>query len=166
MHNFPSPLESLETLHFSAGMPAATLRSLAKLGSVRTLVAGEIIFREGEHVCDLFLVHSGCVALDMHVPGRGTVRLLTVGAGEILGWSAILGDCVMTATATTLEPTTSVVIPGAELQQLCDGNHEIGYEFMRRLAVALSRRLVATRLQLLDLFAETTPHVLGQAAGS
>ena len=39
-----------------------------------------------------------------------------------------------------------------QVRQLCDDNHEIGYRFLESVAEALSRRLVATRLQLLDLF--------------
>ena len=147
-------------------MPAEALQSIAALASVRKLAAGEIVFREGQRVCELFLSHSGRVALDMSVTGRGSVRLLSIGAGEVLGWSAILGDCVMTATATTLEATTSVAISATKLQQLCAADHEVGYEFMRRLAAAVSRRLVATRLQLLDLFADTTPHVVSEAGRS
>jgi CRP-like cAMP-binding protein len=58
----------------------------------------------------------------------------------------------MTATATTQEATRLVVIPGATLGALCESNHEIGYRVMQQMARALAQRLVATRLQLLDLF--------------
>jgi CRP-like cAMP-binding protein len=100
----------------------------------------------------MFLVESGHVALDMHVPGRGPVRILTVGEGELLGWSALLQDGPMTCAATALESTRLIAIPGAGLAALCEANQEIGYRVMRQMARALAQRLVATRLQLLDLF--------------
>jgi CRP-like cAMP-binding protein len=59
----------------------------------------------------------------------------------------------MTATATALEPVRTVAFDGEKLRSLCDQQPDIGYHLMNQLAVALSRRLLATRLQLLDVFA-------------
>jgi len=127
------------------------------LATVQHRDAGAMIFQEGASCEDLFLVISGSVALDMHVPRRGQIRILTVGAGEVLAWSALWGDQRMTATGTALVDTTLVSIPGRKLQQLCEADQDIGYAVMRRMAVALSRRLLAARIQLLDLFSETQP---------
>jgi len=70
----------------------------------------------------------------------------------MLGWSALFADGQMTATATVLEATCTIAFPGRMLRELCDHNHELGYRIMRQAALALSQRLLATRLQLLDLF--------------
>ena len=142
----------LSGLHFAAGLPPQTLAELAGMASIQSFAPQRVVFREGDRCADIFLLRSGRVALDMHVPGRGPVRVLTVGEGELLGWSAVLGDGPMTATATTQEATRLVVIPGATLGALCESNHEIGYRVMQQMARALAQRLVATRLQLLDLF--------------
>ncbi len=48
---------------------------------------------------------------------------------------------------------------------LCQRDHEVGYHVMRQTVCAMQRRLVATRLQLLDLFAETTPIAADRAPG-
>ena len=141
-------------LRFAAGLPPPVLAELAALAVPRTFGPRAIIFREGTACEEVYLVESGHVALDMNVPGRGLIRILTVGEGELLGWSALLGDGVMTATATALEETKLVVLPGAALRDLCQRNHEIGFRIMQQVARALSQRLVATRLQLLDLFAD------------
>ena len=55
------------------------------------------------------------------------------------------------------EAVKTVALPGDQLRQLCEAEHEVGYHIMRQLASALSRRLLATRLQLLDLFGEHVP---------
>jgi CRP-like cAMP-binding protein len=65
----------------------------------------------------------------------------------------------MTCTAVTLDNVEAVVVTGAKLLELCEQDHEFGYHLMRRMATALSRRLLATRLQLLDLFADTPPAI-------
>jgi CRP-like cAMP-binding protein len=66
----------------------------------------------------------------------------------------------MTATATALETVRAIAIDGPQLRTLCQQRTDIGYHVMARMAEALSHRLTATRLQLLDLYAHTTPHVL------
>jgi CRP-like cAMP-binding protein len=143
----------LAALRFTAGLPREMLGELASISTLRTLPAESVIFREGAICPDLFLVQSGYVALDMRVPGRGAVLVFSVGEGELLGWSPLLGEGKMTATATVIEAAAVVVIPGADLRKLCESNHNIGYRVMQQVALALSQRLVATRLQLLDLFA-------------
>jgi CRP-like cAMP-binding protein len=77
----------------------------------------------------------------------------------VLAWSALLGDGEMTATAVTLEDTQVIAVSGRWLQEACEANHDVGYALMQRMCVALSQRLLATRLQLLDLFSNTAPAV-------
>ncbi len=59
----------------------------------------------------------------------------------------------MTATAIALEPAQLIAFPGQTLRELCEADHHFGYRLMFRLSQALSKRLLATRLQVLDLFA-------------
>jgi len=144
----------LEELSFSAELPPNVLEQLAAESTIQRVAAGEIIFREGSTNDNLYLVRSGRVALEMSVPGRGAVRILTVGPGEMVGWSALLDQGRMTASAVVVEETDVVVAPAAQLRKLSETNREFGFHLMRQMADALSKRLVATRLQLLDLFAE------------
>ena len=122
--------------------------------------AGAIIFEQNAVNQDLFLICTGLVGLDMRVPARGNVRILTLASGELLAWSALVGDGQMTATATAIEPVRAIAIDGSRLSDLCQRRPEIGCHVMTRLAESLAHRLTATRLQLLDLYAHTTPHVL------
>ena len=99
----------------------------------------------------------GASTLELCTAGEGCTRLQTVGPGELLGWSPVLGLSEMTATARVIEPTTLVVVDAKQLVTLCEHNPRFGYEFMRRTALALSQRLSATRLQLLDVFRHELP---------
>ena len=147
----------LGRLRFTQGLPASTIARLATLASVVEFPADSVVFREGRENSHLYLLTSGRIALEMNVPSRGRVRLLTLGDGDLLGWSAVSGnDRAMTATAVALAPTQAIAFAGAPLQALCESDHEVGYHFLRRLSASLAQRLLATRLQLLDLFAETT----------
>ena len=144
-------------------IPEPSLDALAALASVTSFPAGSTIFREGAENKFLYILHRGHVGLDMNVPGRGRVRILSVGPGEMLAWSALLGDGQMIATATALEDTRVISVAAARLAELSNTNHEFGYQLMDRVAGSLAKRLVATRLQLLDLF--SLPAIGGDVEG-
>lgn len=146
----------LRELNFAADLPEHVLDGLAAAAAVVEFAAGEAIFQEGVENHFLYVLERGRVGLDMYVPGRGRTRILSVGPGDVLAWSALLGDGVMTVSATALENIRAVVLPGPKMLEVCSANHEIGFCLMRRMAMALAQRLVATRLQLLDLFAAPT----------
>jgi len=138
-------------------LPDRLLAGLVPIAAVEHAEANRVLFKEGA-ICDrLFFVSDGIVALDMYVPRRDPTRILTVGAGDVLAWSALLSDQRMTCTATVMEDATLVSIAAQPLRQLCEADHEIGFAFMQCMSFALSRRLLATRLQLLDLFSESQP---------
>ena len=145
----------LQELHFSAEFPTDVIDQLAGESTVRVLPAGAVLFREGAPNEELYLVLRGRLALEMNVPGRGAVRILTIGPGEMAGWSSLVGRGKMTAGAVAVDATEVVVAPADRLLALCDTNPEFGFHLMRQMAAALSKRLVATRLQLLDLFSES-----------
>ena len=149
--------EILSQLEFAARLPATTRNQLAEASKLCDVPAGSTLFKEGSESDNLYLIVEGQVALDMNVPGRGSVRILTLGAGDMVGWSALLAAGPMTATAVAVTETQAVVAPSNKLLELCESDHEAGYQLMHQMAVALSHRLVATRLQLLDLFTDDPP---------
>lgn len=149
----------LEELHFSSVFPSHVIEQLAVPSTTQRLSAGTVLFREGDANDNLYLIRSGWLALEMNVPGRGAVRILTVGPGGMVGWSALLDEGRMTASAIAVEDTNVIVAPADKLREVCEADHEFGFHLMRQMAGALSKRLVATRLQLLDLFADPPTEV-------
>jgi len=156
-------LSRLRGLQFTAGLPEHVLFELANIVSEEDVAGETRIFREGAPYSKLLVIISGRVMLEMHVPSRGRVSMLSLGPGDMLGWSAVVSDGVMTASATAAADTHLLAFDGQALGELCERNHEVGYRFHQQMTAALSRRLVATRLQLLDLFGDDPdpidPHV-------
>ncbi len=159
-HTNPSLAEELCALQFSSGWSKGVVTELAAISQYVDFATGTTIFQQGAVNHQLFLICSGRVGLDMYIPARGTVRVLTLARGELLAWSSLVGDGHMTATATALEPVRAIAVDGSQLMALCDKRHDIGYPVMQRLAWALAHRLTGTRLQLLDLYVHTTPHLM------
>ncbi len=149
--------KAIGELRFAAQLPAHILASLADASEPRSLGPRCSLFREGAENAELFLIRSGRVALEMNVLGRGVVRLITLGPGEMVGWSALLDQGKMTTSAITLEEVEAIAISGEKLRVLSEQNAEFGFQLMRRMARALATRLVATRLQMIDMFSVTDP---------
>ena len=155
----PQLQQILTELRFSAGLSDEDQQKLAEVSRAEDFPAGTIIFTEGSTPADLYLLRSGRVELCMTVPARGCLPILTLEAGDLVGWSVVIGQGEMTATATAVEDTQVIAISADKLRELCEQDHDIGYQIMRRVAMTLSQRLVATRLQVLDLFADSSPDI-------
>ncbi|MCA9131843.1 MAG: cyclic nucleotide-binding domain-containing protein [Planctomycetales bacterium] len=130
----------------------AAVRQLATVGEVQTLSPGTVLFQEGEQHAWIYLLCSGSIRLEMLTTNCGQQTILSVGCGDFLAWSSLLGDGRMTATAVVAEETKLVAMAAGTLQQLLETDSSLGFQIMRALAEALARRLLATRLQLLDLY--------------
>jgi CRP/FNR family transcriptional regulator, cyclic AMP receptor protein len=152
-----SPFELLRRTHFAAGLSAEAVKSLADNSRLFDAPKGTVLFTEGMQQDEIYVLSSGRAALEMAVPRRGNVRLLTVGSGELIGWSGLIADGCMTATATVTEDATLIGMSSRRLLALCEQDPGFGYLLMLQTSRAVSRRLLATRLQLLDLFSETEP---------
>jgi CRP-like cAMP-binding protein len=134
-----------------ADLDDAERAAVAALARVELVPAGTTLFRESEPADDLRFLVEGRVSLGMRFGGRGEVIVLSLGAGELIGWTALVGG-TWTATARAVEASTILRLPGAAVAALCEREHHIGYALMKRLFAAMALRLHDTRLQLLDMF--------------
>jgi CRP/FNR family cyclic AMP-dependent transcriptional regulator len=72
---------------FLHGMSGDQLAILAQAACNVTLPERRRLFEDGGNASRFWLIQSGCVALDLNVPGQGRTRIETIGMGEMLGWS-------------------------------------------------------------------------------
>ena len=142
----------IRQLRFETPNGDDVVAELSKISKLRLFPTGTLIFSEGEPHDRIYFVCDGTVSLEMATPGCGKQRILTMGPGDLLSWSGLLEGGRMTASAVVSEPTRAIEIPVADLHSLCETNYKVGYVIMKRIAHALSRRLLSTRLQLLDFY--------------
>lgn len=128
------------------------VEKLATLASERIFAEGEIIFRENEVGNVLYIIGEGQVAIEIRVPGRGRTTILTVGPGQLLGWSSLFPSERKTASARSVHATKAVAIDAVRLRELIEQDHELGCLLLWSIAGIIAGRLKATRLQLLDIF--------------
>jgi CRP-like cAMP-binding protein len=151
------PLETLGKLDFLEGFPPDYLKPLAAVAEVKDVPAGEVLFREGEKSPCIYVVISGKVAMETWMTGNGMTRIQTVGPGKLLGWTPILTQGPMTARAIAVEACRLVAINAMQVLEACAEHPRFGMELMRRTAIALSRRLSATRQKLLSAYEQMLP---------
>lgn len=147
-------VEALDRTWFGAALGPETQARLAGLGRIERAPAGQVLLREGEHTEDVSIVMSGRVALRMLVPERGMVTILTVEPGDVLGWSALLPPHRATCHAFAIEDTELLALRGEDLRAMLRADHALAANVYPRVLQAVARRLAATRVQLLDLFAK------------
>ncbi|MEZ6133489.1 MAG: cyclic nucleotide-binding domain-containing protein [Pirellulaceae bacterium] len=148
----PSDTDAWKLVAALNGLDEATVAKLKSLGTVKSFQEGTILFNESEQHAQLYFVCHGNFRLEMVTQACGMQTILSVGVGELLAWSALIGDRSMTATATAMQDSAAIVFDAASLKAALDADVVLGYAVMQAVARALSRRLLATRLQLLDLY--------------
>ncbi|MFW5921247.1 MAG: cyclic nucleotide-binding domain-containing protein [Polyangiales bacterium] len=125
---------------------------VAAIADEQQLPAGTVVFREGDPSEDVYVVAEGRVSLSMRVERRGETLILSVGPGELLGWTGFQSTGTRVATARTVEATTLVRLPSGPIRELCERDHDVGFALMKRAFAEVTRRLQETRMQLLDMF--------------
>lgn len=156
----------LMDLRFTAGLSDEDQRKLADISRLQEFPKGTLIFAEGSDHKDLYVVRSGRVEICMSIPARGCLPVLTLEAGDLVGWSSILKQGEMTSTVVAVLDTEMVAINADDLRELCEQDHDIGYQIMQRIASALSQRLVASRLQVLDMYGDVNSYNSSQKGTS
>jgi CRP-like cAMP-binding protein len=140
-------------MEFTRKLKPEQLEKLGALSGEATFAEGDLIFREGDRGNIVYLIQEGQVALDIHVPTCGPTTILTLRAGQFLGWSSLFGDHSKQATARAMTATRAITISVPELLAACEADPELGYVIIFQVAESMGRRVKATRLQLLDMLA-------------
>ncbi len=153
-----SILETLQKSPLTRGLAPEYLDKLAGIAFEVSFSPGETIYREGDLGDVIYIVMSGQLAVDSHLPGKGRVPIFTAGPGQVIGWSAFFADKRKTASARAIRPTHVAAISARQLRALCQKDCSLGYQVLYRLADLIADRLKATRLQLIDIFAPSAGH--------
>jgi CRP-like cAMP-binding protein len=136
---------------FFSGMKEEFLELISGCAKNVRFEAGQYIFHEGQPADQFYLVRSGRVALQISAPER-TLTVQTVGEDEIVGASWLVAPYRWGFDAKALELTRAIAMDAACLRGKCEGDHDLGYEMMKRFMPVLIQRLHATRLQILDVY--------------
>jgi CRP-like cAMP-binding protein len=146
----PHVLQKLVGHHsFLTGMSPQHLEALADCAMEAEFAPGELIFHEGDMANRFYLIQKGRVALESDENEMGAIPIQTLGPGDVLGWSWLFPPYYWHFDARATKPTDAIFFYGTRLRELCEQDHHLGYELMRRTANVVIKRLMATRKQLI-----------------
>lgn len=110
------------------------------------------VFREGGDADTLFLLRSGRVALEQHLPGQGVLQLESLGGGDLLGLSWLFSSQRWTLDARCVEPVQAYALRADGVRALVRDDPVLGVALLGHVVEALYRRLMRVRLQRLDVY--------------
>jgi CRP/FNR family cyclic AMP-dependent transcriptional regulator len=142
-------IEALGKHPFLRGLAKPHLEALAQCAQQITMTADQFLGREREAATTWYLIQSGRVGIEVRKGGREMVRVLILGPGDIVGWSWIVPPYRWQFDARVLDAVRALALDAEALRQLCERDHELGYQLLKRLIVVVSSRLAATQKQVL-----------------
>jgi CRP/FNR family transcriptional regulator, cyclic AMP receptor protein len=146
-------LEPLLSKHpFFEGLDSIYLKTLTGCASNVRFPSGQMLFKEGDEANQFFLIREGRVAIEVFVEARGPVIIQTLEPGEILGWSWLVPPYHWRFDARAVDEVRALALDGKCLREKCETDPRLGYELLKRFALVITRRLEATRIQLLDVY--------------
>jgi CRP/FNR family transcriptional regulator, cyclic AMP receptor protein len=134
---------------FLRGMSRDQLGVLAETARDVSFPARNRLFEEGGNATRFWLIQSGHVGLDLHIPGEGPVVIETIGMGELLGWSWLFPPYRWAFGAVTVTAVEAFEFDAAAVRERCAADPGLGYDLDQRIARVLARRLQATRIRLI-----------------
>ena len=134
---------------FLHGMSPDQLGTLAGAARDVSFPARHRLFEDGGYATRFWLIRSGHVSLDLHVPGEGPVVIETIGMGELLGWSWLFPPYKWAFGAVAVTAVEAFEFDAPVVRECCAAHLELGYELNQRVARVLAKRLQATRIRMI-----------------
>lgn len=147
-----SEAELLRSHPFTRGLSDALVQKLAPCARLARFPEGAVIFREGGEADALYLLLSGRVALEQHVPGQGALQLENLSGGDLLGLSWLFPGGRWTLDARAVEPVEALALDAGGLKAQLEADASLGFAVSRHVIQQLYQRLERARLQRLDVY--------------
>ena len=148
-------LQGILTAHpFFTDFPTRHLELVVGCASNVRFGAGEFILREGQEAEKFYLIREGKVALQITSERRGPLNILTLGEGDILGWSWLFPPYRWKFSARSIDPTRAFAMDGHCLRDKAEQDHDLGYELLKRFSRVFETRMETMRLQLANVYAD------------
>ncbi|MFJ3307846.1 Crp/Fnr family transcriptional regulator [Streptomyces sp. NPDC086549] len=134
-------------------LPAEHRQRLMRIAREVSFSQGTRIFEEGGHADRFWIVRTGTVELDMHVPGRKSAVIEMLRPNELVGWSWLFGPHVWHLGAEAATPVRAYEFDAEAVRTMCREDPALGSSVAQWVGEVLAHRLRSSRTRLLDLYA-------------
>ncbi len=123
------------------GLSDGELSQLAQICKMVSYPANKTICTEGECGQEIFVLAEGKASVMLKGNRKKSIKIGSIGQGEIFGEMSIIEDKPRNADLITDEKSKLVVIDRFELENLMNRNNHLGKIVMKNIAQGLSRKL-------------------------
>lgn len=134
-------------------LPAEDRDRLMRLAQEVSFTKGARLFEEGRLADRFWIIRTGTVALDMHIPGCRAAVIETLGHNELLGWSWMFAPHTWHLGAEATSPVRAYEFDAIAVRTLCRDDPSLGMLVTQWVGEVLAHRLRSARTRLLDLYA-------------
>ncbi|MCB5180870.1 Crp/Fnr family transcriptional regulator [Streptomyces antimicrobicus] len=145
-------MSTQSSTRIAVALPADCRTRLMETAREVNFAEGTRLFREGGHADRFWIVRSGTVTLDVHVPGRRPAVVESLGPGELVGCSWLFKPYTWRLGAEAMTPVRAYEFDAERVRMLMDADPSFGSAVGQWVGQVLAHRLQATRIRLLDLY--------------
>ncbi|MFE6281559.1 cyclic nucleotide-binding domain-containing protein [Streptomyces sp. NPDC057877] len=155
-------MNSASTPSMLRALPMEHRQRLMRVAREVSFPQGAQLFQEGGRADRFWIIRTGTVELDMHVPGRRAAVIESLGHNELIGWSWLFSPHVWHLSAVTTSPVRAYEFDASAVRAMCADDPAMGNSVSQWVGNVLAHRLHSARTRLLDLYA---PYGAGSALG-
>lgn len=141
MLTIPPSTERLSEIGLFGGLDEKTLTDFVQKLPVIEVRTGDIVFKEGAHGSELFVVLSGEMEVLKHAKREREARVALLGPGDWFGDMSILDVMPRSATVRAVAPSRLMKMAASDLDNLYRRDMKAYSIILLNLAREISRRL-------------------------
>ncbi len=141
------------TLGMLRALPSEHRQRLMRFAREVSFPQGTRLFEEGGRADRFWIIRTGSVDLDMHVPGRRAAVIETLRPNELIGWSWLFAPHVWHLGAEATSPVRAYEFDATTIRSMCQDDPALGASVAQWVGGVLAHRLRSARTRLLDLYA-------------
>ena len=118
--NNQSAAEYLSAHEFFSEFSGDSLKFLCACSSIREINKGQILFRQGENADKFYVVLNGRISIEMPAIMGPTLKIQTLGKGQVLGWSWLIAPYKWNFQTKAEEDSELLQFDGAAILARCE----------------------------------------------
>jgi CRP-like cAMP-binding protein len=148
--NKQSTPEYLSAHEFFSELGDDVLKFLYECSSTREIKKGQILFRQGENADKFYVIHNGCISIQMPAIMGPSLEIQTLGKDQALGWSWLISPYKWNFQTKAEEDSELLTFDGTAILARCEQDPKFGYQLLKKFAGLMSVRLNAARHKMMN----------------
>lgn len=120
----------LKGLKVFSSLSADELQAVAEICKTQTVAADELIFQEGAHGVELFIIVKGRVKIYTLITENVDKTLITLTEGGLFGELAVISEDYRSASARAIEESELLVINQSDFSRMIEENPSVGKKIL------------------------------------